>query len=197
MGPSGLIGIQRKVHASHDEFFRFRQAYEWHVFDLGFCKAGVLICHDSSFFESWRVLALLGAEVILAPHSIRKMISEAGEMVFDGGEMQADDAQRLAAQAVLLDTSPNLANHRVMARGNGVAMIYSGQVGFDGHSDHAGGGYMLDPTGRMIARTEPGSATSWIHATLDADLSEQIRRHPWFPLKQRRPETYGELTRQL
>ena len=25
-GPDGLIGLQRKVHASYDEFFRFRQA---------------------------------------------------------------------------------------------------------------------------------------------------------------------------
>src|SRR5690242_21269665 len=29
VGPSGLIGLQRKVHASHDEFFLFRQAYDW------------------------------------------------------------------------------------------------------------------------------------------------------------------------
>jgi len=28
VGPDGMIGIQRKVHASFDEFFRFRQAYE-------------------------------------------------------------------------------------------------------------------------------------------------------------------------
>ena len=31
VGPDGLIGLQRKVHASYDEFFRFRQAYEWSV----------------------------------------------------------------------------------------------------------------------------------------------------------------------
>ena len=37
VGPDGLIGLQRKVHASYDEFFRFRQAYEWGVYDVGFC----------------------------------------------------------------------------------------------------------------------------------------------------------------
>ena len=51
VGPDGLIGVQRKVHASFDEFFRFRQAYEWNVFDLGFCTVGTAICHDSDFFE--------------------------------------------------------------------------------------------------------------------------------------------------
>ena len=49
VGPAGLLGVQRKVHASYDEFFRFRQSYEWELFDLGFCKAGVAICHDSDF----------------------------------------------------------------------------------------------------------------------------------------------------
>ena len=39
VGPDGLIGLQRKVHASYDEFFRFRQAYEWGVYDLGFCRS--------------------------------------------------------------------------------------------------------------------------------------------------------------
>ena len=47
VGPDGLIGLQRKVHASYDEFFRFRQAYDWGVYDLGFCTVGTAICHDS------------------------------------------------------------------------------------------------------------------------------------------------------
>ena len=40
VGPHGLIGLQRKVHASFDEFYRFRQASEWAVWDLGFCTWG-------------------------------------------------------------------------------------------------------------------------------------------------------------
>ena len=78
VGPDGLIGLQRKVHASYDEFFRFRQAYEWGVYDLGFCTVGTAICHDSDFFESWRILALKGAEVILLPHANRTMPAGGG-----------------------------------------------------------------------------------------------------------------------
>jgi len=84
VGSEGLIGIQRKIHASFDEFFRFRQAYEWKVFNLGFCKIGIAICHDSDFFESWRMLALKGAEMVLLPHAIRKMIDPDGTLSFDG-----------------------------------------------------------------------------------------------------------------
>ena len=73
VGPDGPIGLQRKVHASLDEFLRFRQAYDWPVYDLGFCSVGTAICHDSDFFESWRILALKGAEVVLLPHANRTL----------------------------------------------------------------------------------------------------------------------------
>lgn len=65
VGPQGVVGVQRKVHASKDEYFCFRMGRSLEVFDLGFCKVGTLICYDSQFCEAWRVLALKGAEVIL------------------------------------------------------------------------------------------------------------------------------------
>jgi predicted amidohydrolase len=71
VGPGGIIGVQRKVHASMDEYFCFRMGRSLEVFDLGFCKLGTLICYDSVFFEAWRTLALKGAEVILLPHAGR------------------------------------------------------------------------------------------------------------------------------
>jgi predicted amidohydrolase len=197
VGPGGLIGIQRKVHASHDEFFRFRQAYEWNLFDLGFCKAGITICHDTDFFESWRVLALMGAEVILTPHSIRKMINDAGDMIFEGGENEEPADKIIAAQTLLFTASPIVDLHRVMARSNGVYSVFSDQVGFDGHSSHVGGAYILNPEGKILARTEPAIGSTWISAELDPQISAHVRRHAWFALKKRRPETYGELTKHL
>jgi predicted amidohydrolase len=197
VGPKGLIGIQRKVHASHDEFFRFRQAYEWNNFDLGFCRAGVAICHDADFFESWRVLALMGAEVILTPHSIRKMINNAGEMMFEGGEKQESDARMVEAQKQLFTESPIVELHRVMARSNGVYSVFSDQVGFDGHSSHVGGAYVLNPEGKIIAQTPPAAGHRWVTAQLDPEIYASIRRHAWFALKKRRPETYGELTKEM
>jgi predicted amidohydrolase len=197
VGPTGRLGIQRKVHASHDEFFRFRQAYEWSVFDLGYCKAGITICHDTDFFESWRVLALMGADIILTPHSIRKMTDTAGDMIFEGGENEESDANMLAAQEQLFTTSPIVDLHRVMARSNAVYSIFSGQVGFDGHSSHVGGAYIVNPEGKIIARTPPSAGNAWVSAELDPQIHAHVRQHAWFALKKRRPETYGELTKQL
>jgi len=197
VGPAGLIGIQRKVHASYDEFFRFRQAYEWGLFDLGFCKAGVAICHDSDFWESWRILALMGAEVVLIPHAIRKMLNPDGFLTFDGAERCCTDEELIANQRQLLDARPNAKLHDIQAKTNGVFAIFSDQVGFDGHSSHVGGAYILSPEGEMVARSTPAPGDQWVAGELDGEVYERVRRNPWFPLKKRRPEVYGELTKLL
>ncbi len=168
VGPDGLLGLQRKVHASFDEFYRFRQAYEWSVVDLGFCTAGTAICHDSDFFETWRVLALRGAEVILLPHSNRTMPAADGTLTFDGRGRETSEKELLRGQAELLDPRPDPPRlHDVLARDNGVYAVFSGQVGFDGHSTKVGGAYVLAPDGSMIARSEPGAETGWISAVLE------------------------------
>lgn len=196
VGPQGLIGLQRKVHASLDEFLRFRQAYDWSVFDLGFCRVGTAICHDSDFFESWRILALLGAELILLPHANRTLEAADGSHAFDGRGREASADELLAAQAALLAELPQPPRlHDVLARDNGVYAVFSDQVGFDGHSTHLGGAYVLAPDGSMVARSDSGLASSMVVAELDPSLLSRVREAPSFPLRKRRPEAYEELTR--
>jgi len=196
VGPGGLIGLQRKVHASLDEFFRFRQAYDWSVFDLGFCRVGTAICHDSDFFESWRILALLGAELVLLPHANRTLEAADGSHTFDGRGREAPADELLAAQAALLAERPQPPRlHDVLARDNGVYAVFSDQVGYDGHSTHVGGAYVLAPDGSMVARSDLGLASSFVAAELDPGLLARVREAPSFPLRKRRPETYDELTR--
>jgi len=198
VGPDGLLGLQRKVHASYDEFFRFRQAYEWDVADAGFCRVGTAICHDSDFFESWRILALMGAEVILLPHANRTMPAGGGDLTFDGRGREEPEASVLGAQRELLDERPWPPRiHDFLARDNGVFAVFSDQVGFDGHSSHVGGAYVLAPEGSMLARSEPDVESGWIAAELDPALLDRVRANPWFALKKRRPEAYGELTNLL
>jgi predicted amidohydrolase len=193
VGPDGLIGLQRKVHASYDEFFRFRQAYEWGVYDLGFCTVGTAICHDSDFFESWRILALKGAEVVLLPHANRTMPAGGGTLTFDGRGREVPEQDLLRAQEELL-AEPRL--HDYLARDNGVFAVFSDVVGFDGHSTHVGGAYVLAPDGSMVGHSEVGSGNSWIACVLEPALLGKARENPWFALKKRRPEAYGELVAQ-
>jgi predicted amidohydrolase len=198
VGPGGLLGLQRKVHASYDEFFRFRQAYEWDVVDLGFCRVGTAICHDSDFFESWRILALMGAELILLPHANRTMPAGGGALTFDGRGREEPEASVLSAQRELLDERPWPPRmHDFLARDNGVFAVFSDQLGFDGHSSHVGGAYVLAPDGSMLSKSEPSVASGWISSELDPALLTRARENPWFALKKRRPEAYSALTELL
>lgn len=69
-----IAGIYRKVHPTRAELEAGRSAgYDFPVFDLAVgpglrFRLGVQICHDNSFVESARCLALNGAELICWPH---------------------------------------------------------------------------------------------------------------------------------
>lgn len=207
VGPQGVIGVQRKLHASHDEYFSFRMGRSLNVFDLGFCRIGSLICYDAQFSEVWRVLALKGAEVILLPHAVRtgwgeevhpeELTRRLGQALqglpgYEGAfttEDQdiSDDFVRLSDQVI----------HGVYAKANAVYAVYANQVGYNGHSTHLGGAHIVDPTGQVIEKSEPVLDDLWISAELNPDVLVKMRRSPWCTLKIRRPEVYDELTRMI
>ncbi len=71
LGPDGYIGKYRKLHLFLNEKDIFRPGdLGLPVFDLGFCRLGMLICFDWIFPEAWRVLALQGADIICHPSNL-------------------------------------------------------------------------------------------------------------------------------
>jgi predicted amidohydrolase len=184
VGPEGMIGVQRKVHASYDEYFNFRMGRSFETFDLGFCKVGTLICYDVAFCESWRVLALRGVEVVLVPQAGRSGYAE-----------KISPGDQIKQLKKFLRGLP--APYGAYARENGVFAAHCNQVGFNGHSTHSGGAYILGPTGELIEKSKPVLDDLWVGAELDPELQEEARRSCWFTLKTRRPEVYGELTRMI
>ncbi|MBI9039407.1 MAG: hypothetical protein JEY97_14840 [Bacteroidales bacterium] len=66
----GCIGKYRKIHLFMNEKKYFHHGNELPVFDLGFCKIGILICFDHFFPEAWRILALKGAQIICHPSNL-------------------------------------------------------------------------------------------------------------------------------
>ena len=117
-----------------------------------------------------------------------------GVLTFDGRERELGEEDMLRAQEELLEDRPSPPRlHDFLARDNGVFAVFSDMVGFDGHSTHVGGAYVLAPDGSMLARSESGVANAWIAVELDPALVERARENPWFALKKRRPEAYDEL----
>ncbi len=65
--PDGTVHIHRKLHASEHEAISDGGRYT--VFDTPWdVRVGVLICHDNNLVENVRATALLGAQILLAPH---------------------------------------------------------------------------------------------------------------------------------
>lgn len=71
IGPSGLIGVYRKVHLYDRENLFFESGnVGFRVFDTPMGKIGVMICFDWIYPESARTLALKGAQLIAHPSNL-------------------------------------------------------------------------------------------------------------------------------
>ena len=69
LGPDGLIAVYRKIHLPFLGVDRFVTPGDrpFAVHDLGGLRVGMNICYDGTFPESARVLALLGADLVVLP----------------------------------------------------------------------------------------------------------------------------------
>jgi predicted amidohydrolase len=182
MGPKGMLGLQRKVHASRDEYFSFRMGGSFELFDLGFCRAGVAVCFDASFFEVWRVFALRGAEVLLLPHAGRS-----------GWGEEIPEEEQIKHLKNTLERLPG--RYGIYAEDNALFAAYANQVAYNGHSTHSGGAYVLSPDGKLVSTSGPRLDDLWISAELDPNLLAQARNSRFSVLRTRRPEVYGDLAR--
>src|SRR5256884_8948748 len=65
--PDGRGAAHRKLHVSEPRNICAGDRYTFFDTPPG-CRGGVLICYDNNIVENARVTALLGAELLLAPH---------------------------------------------------------------------------------------------------------------------------------
>ncbi len=180
VSPEGLVGLQRKLHASKDEYFSFRMGRTLDVFDLGYCRIGTLVCYDARFFETWRILALKGAEVVLLPHAARSGW---------GTKIEPPEIKKQLPERV----GSKIERFKIYANDNAVFAIYGNQVGYNGHSTHSGGTFVLSPSGEVLIRSQEDTGDLLVEAELDPEALQRERNLPHCPLKTRRPEVYGEI----
>jgi predicted amidohydrolase len=182
VGPSGIAGVQRKTHASMDEYFHFRMGGSLEILEIGGWRVGVAICADADYFEVWRILALKGADLVLLPHASRSGW---------GVELTTEDQKRGLEESA--KAAPD--RYGTYAADNSIYAAYCNQVGFNGHSTHAGGAWIAGPDGNIVAAAKPVLENVFAVATLQPEALHAARRGRNSQLRTRRPELYGELVR--
>jgi predicted amidohydrolase len=65
VGPEDLIGVHRKLHLWHDDKIFFEPGdLGYQVFPTPIGRIGMLICFDMWYFEDFRILACMGADIV-------------------------------------------------------------------------------------------------------------------------------------
>ncbi len=193
--PDGQARRHRKLQAFEHPLIKSGSDYT--VFDLpGGFRVGVLICYDNNIVENGRMAALMGAEIILAPHQTGgcrtkdpNLMGLIDRRLWDN---RHDDPQAIEKEFAgdkgrgwLMRWLPSRAHD------NGVFLVFANGVGVDDDEIRTGNAMILDPYGRIlteITKADEGMAV----ADLDAALLEHATGRLW--MAARRPELYNLLT---
>lgn len=176
------LGKYRKMHIPDDpnyyEKFYFTPGdLGYRSWDTRYAKAGVLICWDQWYPEAARLTALTGAQILFYPTAIGWLIPEKDEYG--------------AAQQASWETI-----QRSHAIANGVYVAAVNRVGVEPGPNQGiefwGGSFVAAPNGEILARA--GTGEEILIVPIDTKRVDFARTH-WPFLRDRRVESYGDLTR--
>jgi predicted amidohydrolase len=83
-----VVGDYGKTHLWTDEKNFFKAANDYPVYDMDFGKVGVMICYDAGFPEVSRMLALQGAELIVAPSAFTMIHKQRWDIYFQARALE-------------------------------------------------------------------------------------------------------------
>ncbi|MFL5563176.1 MAG: nitrilase family protein [Gemmatimonadaceae bacterium] len=192
--PDGRHAVHRKLHVfEHAEIFA---GDRYTVFDTPHgCRVGVLICYDNNIVENARATALLGAEILLAPHQTGgcNSVSPRGMKPVDRGIWDRREEDPSACEAELCGPKGRGWLMRWLpsrAHDNGMFLLFSNGIGPDDDEIRTGNAMIIDPYGEIIAESR-ALGDAMVVADLDAALLPTSSGRRW--LRARRPELYGPL----
>jgi predicted amidohydrolase len=193
--PDGQVHRHRKLQAFEHPLVR--SGTEYTVFDTPHgLRLGVLICYDNNVNENGRITALMGADVILAPHQTGgcrtrnpHLMGLIDRSLWDNRHAHPEAIQRELAgekgRGWLTRWLPSRAHD------NGVFLIFANGIGVDDDEIRTGNAMILDPYGRILTET-CAAADAIVVADLDPELLKNATGREW--IAARRPELYGLLT---
>jgi len=172
----GILGHHRKVHVPQTERGAFGAGSGFAAFDTPIGRIGMLVCYDKTFPEAARQLALDGAGLIAS-------LSAWPVCRVDPASWTRRDVQ--VRHFNLLDQTRALENQ--------VVWVSSNQVGRFGRLRFAGQSKVVDPRGRVLART--GTRAGVALARVDAPSVVAAARERLSYLDDRRPLAYSDVPR--
>src|SRR5215210_3517640 len=192
--PNGEWAVHRKLHAFESEFISAGDRYT--VFDTPHgCRVGVLICYDNNIVENARATALLGAEILLAPHQTGgcNSLSPRAMKPVDPAIWARREEDPAPCEAELCGPKGRGWLMRWLpsrAHDNGLFLLFANGIGPDDDEIRTGNSMVLDPYGEIIAESR-ATGDAMVVADLDGSLLPLSSGRRW--LRARRPELYGSL----
>jgi beta-ureidopropionase len=170
------LGKYRKTHIPHckpafwEKFYFKPGNLGYPVFQTRYGRVGVYICYDRHFPEGGRLLGLHGAEVVFIPSATTSGHS--------------DNLWRIEQTA--------------LAIANGYFVGTINRVGREApwsFGEFYGSSYFCNPYGEILAQASR-DRDELLVADLDLAMIEKVRAH-WQFYRDRRPDSYGEIARDL
>jgi predicted amidohydrolase len=192
--PDGRTVRHRKLHAFEHDLVRSGSEYTVFETPQGW-RAGILICYDCNLVENVRATALLGAEVLLAPHQTGGCRSKNPHLM-GAIDRALWDNRAADPEAIERELGGDKGRGWLMrwlpsrAHDNGVFLIFSNGVGVDDDEIRTGNAMILDPYGTILAETGK-AGDDMVIAGLDRSLVASSTGRKW--IKARRPELYAGL----
>ncbi|WNG40096.1 acyltransferase [Archangium violaceum] len=192
--PDGTVHTHRKLHAFESEHIASGDRYTVFETPLGI-RVGVLICWDNNLVENARATALLGADVLMAPHQTGGTNSRSPHAM---GRIEPVLWQRRTEDPGAIEAEFRGPKGRewlmrwlpARAHDNGMFLLFSNGVGQDDDEVRTGNAMILDPYGRILAETWQ-AGDDMVVADLDLGLLPLCTGRRW--IRGRRPELYGLL----
>ncbi len=188
VGPDGqIIGKYRKIHLpghrEHEDWrpFQHLEKRYFETGDLGFgvfdalgARIGMCICNDRRWPETWRMLGLGGAELVVLGYNTPLHYPPAPEH---------DHLQYFH----------NALSVQAGCYANGLWAVSVAKAGLEEGCELIGGSLIVAPTGEIIAQAQ-GVGDEVITAQIDLDRCAEIRANIFDFAQHREPQTYGLIT---
>jgi N-carbamoylputrescine amidase len=181
------LGKYRKMHIPQDpgylEKFYFTPGdLGYQVFNTKYAKIGVLICWDQWYPEAARLTAMKGAEIIFCPTAIgySPVDKDPIKIVESQESWQIVQQGHAAANACFLAAVNRVGFESTPGGGAGIQFW--------------GGSFVANPAGQIV-RKASSEEEEILVCSIDLSKIEEIRTRESFPFRDRRVDSYQDLTR--